>query len=192
MKKQNKRSAELTPKPVTLEEIDAEKWDQQNPIVTLVEQERRGMRRQAAPVNYVPPARSPQQVQVLPPVQSTALSLDVPLSAVQTVEFRTSHVDRANGFIRVVGVLAGVASLLAVLVAVLGFNTPWFSISALVIFFTVFTLAWLWAWLYTLRISPEGISYSESKSKWKVIELEQKFRHDYYRDLSGQSRNDDK
>ena len=156
-----------------------------NNLISIAQQEQMGLRRSAQPSNFVPPSRNPQPVQVLPPVQEIHYGLDVVPSSTQHVELRTSAVDRANGFVRIVGPLSGLAAFVVTLVAILGFKTPVFSISALLIFSTVFTVAYLGAWLYTLSISAEGVSMFEAKSKWEVIKREQANRWNYYNRLNG-------
>lgn len=179
---------------VTLAEIDEQQWSKQNQIVTLAEQERRGMRRPPAPANYVPPTRNSAPVQVLPPASLSDVrhTLDVGNVSTMHTELRTSAVDRAKGFLLASVPLFATVALLAVLVAWIAFDTPLLSVATLLVFWITFAATWAGTWIYTLKYSSEGIAYFEAQSRWDVIRREQSNRWRYYEKLSGQSRDGDK
>lgn len=127
--------------------------------------------------------RGPAQ---LLPVQDTSHALDIPLSATQHIEMRTSAVDRAKGFlIASIPLYAGLA-LLALLVSIFFAGVPFLSLSALCIFWGSFVLAWLAGYAYTLSRSAEGTAHWEAKAKWRIIAEEQRRRWDYYERLGGE------
>lgn len=123
-------------------------------------------------------------VQMLP-VQDTSHALDVPLSATQHIEMRTSAVDRAKGFLIANVPLFAAFALGVWLLSGVFALAPWFSITALVIFWLSFVLAWLVSYVYTLAVSAEGVALYESRQKWSVIREEQRRRWDYYERLGG-------
>lgn len=140
-----------------------------------------------AGANMVKPAeitavatRGPAQVL---PVQETSHTLDIPLAATQHIEVKTNSVDRAKGFLIANVPLFGAFALLMWLLSGLFALAPWFSLSALVVFWLSFVLAWLASYIYTLRVSAEGVAFYESKMKWKVIMREQDRRWGYYDQL---------
>ena len=149
--------------------------------ISRAEQESMGMVKRS---NFTAPAevtslakRGPAQVI---PVQDTRHSLDVPMQATQHIEMRTSAVDRSKGFL-----LANVPLFAAFAVGVWLLSgafalAPWFSITALLIFWLSFVLAWLASYAYTLHMSAEGVSMFEARSKWAIIREEQRRRWEYY------------
>lgn len=117
------------------------------------------------------------------PVQDTSHALDIPLSATQHIEMRTSAVDRAKGFlIANVPLFAAFALLMWLLSGVFAL-APWFSLTALVVFWLSFVLAWLISYIYTLAVSAEGVALYESRQKWNVIREEQRRRWEHYNGL---------
>lgn len=148
--------------------------------VSRAEQESMGMVKRGfvAPAEIVSVAkRGPAHVI---PVQDTRHSIDVPMQATQHIEMKTSAVDRSKGFL-----LANVPLFAAFAVGVWLLSgafalAPWFSITALLIFWLSFVLAWLASYAYTLHMSAEGVSMFEARSKWRVIREEQRRRWEYY------------
>lgn len=154
--------------------------------ISLSEQQQTGMIKRS---NFVAPAeittvakRGPAQVIQ---VQDTRHTIDVPMQATQHIEMRTSAVDRSKGFL-----LANVPLFAAFALGVWGLSgafalAPWFSITALLIFWLSFVAAWLASYAYTLHISAEGVSMYESKQKWATIRDEQRRRWEYYEKQNG-------
>ena len=138
--------------------------------------------------NIVRPTPAAPVVRRMPPAELNAVShtIDVAPSATHYVEMKTSAVDRSKGFlIATLPLFAGLA-LGMVLISVFFFGVPFLSLSALVIFWLSFVVAWLLAYVYTLAVSAEGIAMFEAKSKWDVIKREQRERWDYYKKLNGE------
>lgn len=148
--------------------------------VGLSEQKQAGMMRRS---NYVAAEitttakRGPAQ---LLPVQDTRHTLDVPMQATQHIEMKTSAVDRSKGFLLANVPLFAAFALGVWLLAGAFSLAPWFSITALLIFWLSFVAAWLASYAYTLHMSAEGVSMFEAKSKWAIIREEQRRRWEYY------------
>ncbi len=142
---------------------------QQNKPVTLAEQERMGVRR-PAPANFVPPARNPQPIQVLPPVQEIRYGLDVPQTATLHVELRTSAVDRAKGYLLETTGLCLVFAL--ALVLGVRYWQGWPLLAAGMYLSTLILFALLWGGSYILHklLSVEGVALLEAWRKWNVID----------------------
>lgn len=102
--------------------------------------------------------------------------LDVPLSATQHIEMRTSAVDRSLGFLLASVPLYFAFALGVLILSVLFANVPFWSFWGLAIFWSSFVLAWLWGYRETLLKSAEGIAMFEAQQKWKVIQEEQRRR----------------
>lgn len=154
--------------------------------ISLSEQQQTGMIKRS---NFVAPAeittvakRGPAQVI---PVQDTRHTIDVPMQATQHIEMRTSAVDRSKGFLLAnVPLFAAFAVGVWLLAGVFAL-APWFSLTALLIFWLSFVMAWLASYAYTLHISAEGVSMYESKQKWATIRDEQRRRWEYYERQNG-------
>lgn len=126
-------------------------------------------------VQYVP-AIPEKKMQPLPINTEINMTIDAPMAATQHVEFKTSAVDRAKGFLLASVPLYMAFALCVVAVVVLGWSVPLLSLPTLVIFMLSFTAAWVVGYGYTLSVSAEGISLYESVSKWSVIKEEQRRR----------------
>lgn len=122
--------------------------------------------------------------QVLP-VQDTSHTLNVPMQATQHIEMKTSAVDRSKGFLIANVPLFGAFALAVWLLSGLITSTPLFSFLGFCILWLSFVLAWLASYVYTLRVSAEGIAMYEAKSKWGVIREEQRRRWEHYDRLTG-------
>lgn len=130
---------------------------------------------------FVPAA--PKQRIIKMPDTVAAYSIEAPLSAIQSVEMRTSSVDRAKGYLlRMIPLFATVA-LLAVLTAVYFADWPFLSLASFLLYWTVFAICWLISYIHDMSISPEGVSYFEARSKWGVIREEQRQRWNHYNRL---------
>lgn len=120
----------------------------------------------------------------LPINTEVSLTIDAPMSATQHVEFKTSSVDRAKGFLLASVPLYIAFATCVVAVVVLGWHVPLLSLPALVIFMLSFTAAWLVGYGYTLSISAEGITLYEAVSKWSVIKEEQRRRWEHWETMN--------
>lgn len=142
-------------------------------------------RAQRPPQNYVPAHTGRTTAHPMSASELTALNnaqhvIDVPLSATQHIEMKTSAVDRALGFLIANVPLFAAFAVGVVLVSYVGFNVPFLSIPALVIFWLSFVAAWLISYGYTLSLSAEGVAHYEARQKWQVIKREQKERWNHY------------
>jgi hypothetical protein len=134
--------------------------------------------------NFVQPGQTTAmtrrpRIEVLPPAETTH-RLDVPMQATQHIEMKTSAVDRSKGFLIANVPLFGAFALGVWLLSGLVTTTPLFSFLGLCILWSSFVLAWLASYWYTLRVSAEGIAMYEAKSKWGVIQEEQRRRWQHY------------
>lgn len=130
----------------------------------------------------------PLEGEVLPPMRQSApidsawLQSVTPTSTM-VVQHHTDAQDRAKGFLWANVPLFAVIALCAVLVSSYSADVPLWSLAALIIFALTFTGAWLVSYIYTLKISPEGVAYYEAKNKWACIRREQQERWNYYNRL---------
>jgi hypothetical protein len=111
--------------------------------------------------------------------------LDVPLSAQAVVAVHTSAVDRAKGFAIGLRELGLVLGGLAVIVGVVGWRIPFFSLTTLTIFGVVYALAWAGGWFWSQLISPEGVMLFEAHAKWKEVGQARKERWAYWAQAHG-------
>ena len=107
------------------------------------------------------------------------IMLDVPITATQHGEVKTSAVDRAQGFL-----IASVPRTFAfaLTVTILSIAVGGVTLAAsFVILFSVFSVVELISYAITLLLSAEGVSFYEARQKWQVIKREQKNRWEHYR-----------
>jgi hypothetical protein len=145
--------------------------------VTRQEQIQNGLVK--APKNFVH-ANPHRNVPAMPVNAEVVHTIDAPLSATQHIDMRTSAVDRAKGFLIASLPLYAAFSFLVLLIAVVGFGIPLFSIPALLIAWLSFVAAWIVGYGYTLTVSAEGVSLFEAKSKWGIIKEEQRRRWEHF------------
>lgn len=96
------------------------------------------------------------------------------------VLLRTTYRDRADGFTRAVTPLAVVAGAITLVAAVTLLATPLLSFAALLWFFSGFAIVWLVAYLGHLLISPDGSTWLHTVMLWRVVQREQRFRHERF------------
>ena len=152
---------------------DPEYWQQDSgPIVS------RGVAHQSSA--YVPALPDKQK---LPAQTNHAMILDVTPSAAAHVEVRTSHQDRAKGYLISTVPLCGAFALCVVIVRTAYAYSPLLSMASLLWFWTTFCLFWLlsYIWGYVIQ-SPEFTMLYEARGKLKLLEREQKERWKYYND----------
>jgi hypothetical protein len=149
-----------------------------NEKITLDQQRAMGLRPQAG--NYVPARIDRRAAPPLPINSEINMTIDAPPAATQHIEFRSSAVDRAKGFlIASVPLYAGFA-FVVLLVSIFFAGVPFLSLSALIIFWLSFVAAWIVGYGWTLSVSAEGVSFFEARQKWDVIKEEQRRRWAHY------------
>lgn len=131
----------------------------------------------------------PMEGEILAPARYKAAELnqvshvlDVPITATQHVEMRTSAVDRAKGFLIANVPLFAAFALVVVLAAINLHGSPLLSWFAFNVFWSVFTLTWLISYIVTLAVSAEGVAWMEAHRKLRILEKEQDRRWQYYLD----------
>lgn len=112
-------------------------------------------------------------------------SIDVVPNAQAKIDFRTSAVDRARGFLIASVPLYAAFALGVLVVAIALWSVPVLSFSALMVFWLSFTGAWLTGYAYTLMVSAEGIAWFEARAKWAILREEQLRRWNHYDRLTG-------
>lgn len=115
------------------------------------------------------------------------MTIDAPMASTQHVEFKSSAVDRAQGFLLASVPLYMAFATCVVAVIVLGWSVPLMSLPTLVIFMLSFTAAWVVGYGYTLSVSAEGISLFEAVSKWSVIKEEQRRRWEHWEAMNDEN-----
>lgn len=134
-------------------------------------------RRPAGP-RFVEPIRAYRMPDL--PTEADYSPLAVPSPAQADVQLRTTYTDRANGFVRAVTPLSMVAGALGLVAGVGLFSVPILSFGALLWFFTWFGLVWLVAWLAHVFVSPDGSTWLHTLMLWRVVQREQRFRHERF------------
>lgn len=131
------------------------------------------------------PAIKRAELPVAPINANVGHTIDVSPNSQAKIDFKTSAVDRAWGFlIASVPLYASFAGGVLVVAAAL-WSVPILSFTALVIFWLSFVAAWLAGYAYTLAVSAEGVMFFEALQKWQVIKEEQRLRWEYYDQLTG-------
>lgn len=128
---------------------------------------------------YVAPGSNPEIVRL--PDANDSIMLNVTPSAQQLVRMETSYIDKAKGFHIAFTPIAFLAGAVVLAIAVFYRNVEMWSLLALIIFAIATLVVWLCAWLFTLLIGPEMVSFYEAWRKWNVVDREQRERHSYYR-----------
>lgn len=132
-------------------------------------------------VNFVPALREPD------PPKPVIIDIDpreivtLPSAALTQTEIRTSHVDRAKGFQIVSVPLAGAVGAGSLIVGIVGFSVPVFSVAALAWLWGGFLATWLAAWVVHNVVSPDGIALLHTLLGWSYLRREQTERHKRYR-----------
>ena len=131
--------------------------------------------------NFVAPAQiQPYQVRPIieQPADYSQLAPSAPAQA--DIVLRTTYSDRADGFIRATTPLAAVTGLITLVAAVGLFSVPLLSFAALLWLFSGFAVAWLIAYVSHLFISPDGSTWWHTIMLWRIVEREQRFRHERF------------
>ena len=111
-------------------------------------------------------------VEVLPPADLPAL---LP-TATSHVELRTGYTDRAKGFQLATVPVALAFGVGALVVAVVGFSVPVFSVAALALFWVAFLAWWLVGWAIHHVISPDGAALLGAVLQYRYLRHEQRER----------------
>jgi hypothetical protein len=127
--------------------------------------------------NYVEayPVPVVRKVEILPP-EPGQVDLRAPVEIRQ--ELRTSHRDRAEGFNISTAGLAAMVGVGGVLLAVVGWQLPLFSLATLATFFTLAMGVWLVAWLWFNLASPDGVGVLSVLLQYRLLRHEQRARLD--------------
>jgi hypothetical protein len=128
--------------------------------------------------NYVPALRDPaHRIEILPPVELPPM-----LPTAQTsVELRTTYTDRAKGFQVATVPIAIAFGVGTLIVAIVGYSVPMFSLGALAVFWIAFLGWWLIGWTIHHVASPDGIALVQALLMYKYVRNEQRERHRRYR-----------
>jgi hypothetical protein len=105
----------------------------------------------------------------------------LPPAAQTLAEVSGSHADRARGFQIVSVPLALGVGLGSLIVGIVGWQVPVFSVAALAWLWTGFLLTWLAAWVVHNLVSPDGIALLHTLMGWQYLKAEQRERHRRYR-----------
>ncbi len=125
--------------------------------------------------NYVPALRR-VQMPAMPIDAEIRHTIDVPATATQHIEVKTSAVDRAQGFLLATVPAYAIFATAVLAICVMMWDVPLWSLPALVILALAFLAAWVLGYTYTLQISAEGVSFFEATEKWNIIRVEQQKR----------------
>lgn len=121
----------------------------------------------------VPGARGQSPIaEVLPPADLPAL---LP-TATSHVELRTGYTDRAKGFQLATVPVALAFGVGVLVVAVVGFSVPAFSVAALALFWVAFLAWWLVGWAIHHLISPDGAALLGAILQYRYLRHEQRER----------------
>lgn len=111
-------------------------------------------------------------VEVLPPADLPVL---LP-TATSHVELRTDYTDRAKGFQLATVPVALAFGVGVLVVAVVGFSVPAFSVAALALFWVAFLAWWLVGWAIHHLISPDGAALLGAILQYRYLRHEQRER----------------
>jgi len=120
---------------------------------------------------YVPALRAPapQKHIYIEPADLAIL----PTAAMTTVEMRTTHSDRAKAFQIVSVPLALAVGAGSLIVGIVGWSVPLFSVAALAWLWSGFLLTWLAAWVIHNVVSTDGIALLHTLMGWQYLRREQ-------------------
>jgi len=123
---------------------------------------------------YVPAYRdpSPQKHIYIEPADLAGL----PTAAMTTVEIRTTHSDKAKAFQIVSVPLALAVGAGSLIVGLVGWSVPLFSVAALAWLWSGFLLTWLAAWVIHNVVSADGIALLHTMWGWQYLKRDQKAR----------------
>jgi hypothetical protein len=123
--------------------------------------------------NFVAPVRR-RKVEAAPP-EPQEMTLHPP---VRLESVAASETDRAVAFNISTAGLAAIVGVGGLLLAVVGWKVPIFSLAALAIFFSLAALIWAGAWLFHNLASPDGIGLLGVLLQYRLLRHEQRSRLD--------------
>jgi hypothetical protein len=125
--------------------------------------------------NFVAPAPRPR-------VEIVEVGEPMPMlpTAQTMVELHTTYRDRAQGFQLVSMPIAIAFGIGVLIVSVVGYSVPVFSLGALAIFWIAFLAWWLLAWGIHTAASPDGIALTQALLMYRYVRADQKERHRRY------------
>lgn len=137
------------------------------------------LQRERAARNFVAPAplARPVRIEVLPPGELPAVAPAASLSS----EVSGSYVDRARGFQVATLPISLAFGAGSVLVALLGFKVPLFSVGMLGVFWIAFLLWWIAGWAIHHLFSADGVALLHTIKGWQYLEREQRARLERYK-----------
>ncbi|HHW84963.1 MAG TPA: ACS family MFS transporter [Chloroflexi bacterium] len=113
-------------------------------------------------MEVLPP--EPQEVILRAPVEPEAAAI--------------SETDRAVAFSVETGGLAAIVGVGGVVLAMVGWQVPLFSVAALAVFFGLAAVIWFGAWLFHSMASPDGIGLIGVLLQYRLLRHEQRARLD--------------
>jgi hypothetical protein len=126
--------------------------------------------------NYVEPA--PIIRAWRPPVTPAAPQEVILRAPVEPESVAVSETDRAVAFNVSTAGLAVIVGIGGLLLAVVGWQVPLLSVSALAVFFGVAAVIWFGAWLFHNMASPDGIGLIGVLLQYRLLRHEQRARID--------------
>ena len=171
----------MKPSPTTVTRLqpDADTWDvDRTPATNAL----------ARRDTYVPATHAAPRMEILPPEAHGAAPMVQPTAMVEA-RIVGNYQDRAKGFVIETSLLAAVVGVLAAVVAVVGFSTPFVSLGVLQWFWTAFALVWGIAFGLHKLMSPDGNAVLHTMGLWGYMKREQAERWRFYnRQLDRQER----
>jgi len=127
---------------------------------------------------YVPALREPTRI------VEVEVMRDLPVAPQTVLMPKASYEDRARGFSLATAPLAGVAGLVAGLVAITAFSVPVLSVAALLVVLAGFVVAWLFAYVVYTFVSPDGSLFLHTVFVWSYLRREQRERFKRYKKVN--------
>lgn len=151
------------------------------PRKITVEEQRAMELRKPAPSNYVPalPTKAPT-VQAYPVPKSPAPLSTIPVET--HVEMRTSHMDRAMAWRKVMAPVAWLVGFSVLLIAYISGRVELLSVPAITVLVTTTAVVWVIGFLLYAFVSPDGAVFFSAIGNtflgWRFMFREQRHRHE--------------
>ena len=116
-----------------------------------------------------------------PPPQVVEIARELPAAPATVLMPKAGYEDRARGFSLATAPLGIVASLVAALVGIVGWQVPVLSLVTLLLALGGFAGVWLLAYTVHVVVSPDGATFIHVLLAWGYIRREQRERHRRYR-----------
>lgn len=124
--------------------------------------------------NFVDPGPRPSPPTVY--VEERGELAPLPAPASLSVDIRTTYTDRAKGFQMATVPVALAFGVGALIVALVGWSIPAFSLAALGVFWVAFLAWWLVGWAIHHLTSPDGVALFSALLGYRYLRHEQKAR----------------